>query len=168
MLSTSDLALTQLAAALGERMRAGGRRLVTAESCTGGWIAKVCTDLAGSSSWFECGFVTYSNEAKERELGVGAELLRVQGAVSESAVVAMASGALQRTPAQAAIAVSGIAGPEGGTQEKPVGTVWFAVAFKVNDRISTMARLKRFEGDRDDVRRASVSFALQLALEFIQ
>src|SRR5579871_3031250 len=105
-----------------------GHRIATAESCTGGWIAKVCTDLAGSSRWFECGFVTYSNAAKIRDLGVSARTLAEQGAVSEATVREMAAGALRRAAVDIAVAVSGIAGPDGGSSEKPVGTVWFCVA----------------------------------------
>jgi nicotinamide-nucleotide amidase len=168
MLSPSDLELTQLAATLGARLRSTQRRLATAESCTGGWVAKVCTDLAGSSSWFECGFVTYSNEAKQRDLEVSAETLRKDGAVSQATVIAMARGALKRARAQVAIAISGIAGPGGGTPDKQSGTVWFAVATEMNERIGVIARVRRFDGDRDDVRRESVRYAFQLATEFIQ
>src|SRR5215471_10326834 len=102
-------------------------RLVTAESCTGGWIAKAFTDLAGSSRWFECGYVTYSNEAKIRDLGVSPRTLTEHGAVSEPTVREMAAGALRVSGADVSIAVSGIAGPDGGSAEKPVGTVWFCV-----------------------------------------
>jgi nicotinamide-nucleotide amidase len=102
-------------------------RIVTAESCTGGWIAKVFTDAAGSSRWFECGYVTYSNEAKARDLGVSWRTLKEHGAVSEPTVREMAAGALRATGADVSIAVSGIAGPDGGSAEKPVGTVWFCV-----------------------------------------
>jgi nicotinamide-nucleotide amidase len=103
-------------------------RIVTAESCTGGWIAKVFTDAAGSSRWFECGYVTYSNAAKVRDLGVALRTLDEHGAVSEPTVREMAVGALRVSGADVAIAVSGIAGPDGGSAEKPVGTVWFCVA----------------------------------------
>jgi nicotinamide-nucleotide amidase len=106
-------------------------RVVTAESCTGGWIAKVFTDAAGSSRWFECGYVTYSNEAKVRDLGVSWRTLQVHGAVSEPTVREMAAGALRATGAHVSIAVSGIAGPDGGSVEKPVGTVWFCVGRQV-------------------------------------
>jgi nicotinamide-nucleotide amidase len=106
-------------------------RIVTAESCTGGWIAKVFTDAAGSSRWFECGYVTYSNEAKARDLGVSWRTLKEHGAVSEPTVRAMAAGALRATGADVSIAVSGIAGPDGGSAEKPVGTVWFCVGRRV-------------------------------------
>jgi nicotinamide-nucleotide amidase len=106
-------------------------RIVTAESCTGGWIAKVFTDAAGSSRWFECGYVTYSNEAKARDLGVSWRTLKEHGAVSEPTVREMAAGALRATGADVSIAVSGIAGPDGGSAEKPVGTVWFCVGRRV-------------------------------------
>lgn len=106
-------------------------RIVTAESCTGGWIAKVFTDAAGSSRWFECGYVTYSNEAKARDLGVSWRTLKEHGAVSEPTVREMAAGALRATGAAVSIAVSGIAGPDGGSAEKPVGTVWFCVGRRV-------------------------------------
>jgi nicotinamide-nucleotide amidase len=106
-------------------------RIVTAESCTGGWIAKVFTDAAGSSRWFECGYVTYSNEAKARDLGVSWRTLNEHGAVSEATVREMAAGALRATGADVSIAVSGIAGPDGGSAEKPVGTVWFCVGRRV-------------------------------------
>jgi nicotinamide-nucleotide amidase len=106
-------------------------RIVTAESCTGGWIAKVFTDVAGSSRWFECGYVTYSNEAKARDLGVSWRTLKEHGAVSEPTVREMAAGALRATGADVSIAVSGIAGPDGGSVEKPVGTVWFCVGRRV-------------------------------------
>ena len=106
-------------------------RIVTAESCTGGWIAKVFTDAAGSSRWFECGYVTYSNEAKARDLGVSWRTLKEHGAVSEPTVREMAAGALRATGADVSIAVSGIAGPDGGSTEKPVGTVWFCVGRRV-------------------------------------
>jgi nicotinamide-nucleotide amidase len=106
-------------------------RIVTAESCTGGWIAKVFTDAAGSSRWFDCGYVTYSNEAKARDLGVSLRTLEEHGAVSEPTVREMAAGALRVTGADVSIAVSGIAGPDGGSAEKPVGTVWFCVGRRV-------------------------------------
>ena len=112
------------------RLHESARRLVTAESCTGGWIAKLCTDIAGSSDWFDCGFVCYSNAAKTRDLGVPEKLIETEGAVSDAVVRAMAEGAIARTGANVAIAVSGIAGPGGAVPGKPVGTVWFALAQK--------------------------------------
>lgn len=130
--------------------------LATAESCTGGLIAGACTDLAGSSSWFERGFVTYSNEAKIDQLGVPAALLREHGAVSEPVVRAMAQGAGQRSLARVAVAVTGVAGPAGGSADKPVGTVWFA--FAIDGQVSSERR--RFDGDRRAVREATVAHAL--------
>jgi nicotinamide-nucleotide amidase len=160
--STDDAALAALAAQLAERLLARGLKLVTAESCTGGWIAKCLTDIAGSSDWFERGFVTYSNAAKQDALGVSAETLSVHGAVSEPTVREMATGALRHSQAQVALSVSGIAGPTGGSVDKPVGTVWFAWAWP--DR-SVSARHHQFKGDRDAVRRAAVATALQGLLD---
>jgi nicotinamide-nucleotide amidase len=136
---------------------------VTAESCTGGWIAKVITDLADSSRWFERGYVTYSNEAKLQDLGVSKETLAAHGAVSEATVQEMARGALRETGADVAVSVSGIAGPSGGTPDKPVGTVWFAVARR-NDA-AVVSRYQLFPGDREAVRRKSVHYALELLLQ---
>jgi nicotinamide-nucleotide amidase len=134
--------------------------LATAESCTGGLIAGACTDLAGSSAWFERGFVTYSNAAKTEQLGVDAELIATHGAVSEPVVRAMALGALQHSHAQVAIAVTGVAGPSGGSADKPVGTVWFGWATPAG--VQTQAQ--HFAGDRAAVRAATVHHALcQLA-----
>lgn len=130
--------------------------LATAESCTGGMIAAACTDLAGSSDWFERGFVTYSNEAKVELLGVDAKLVEAHGAVSEVVARAMAFGAVRHSRARVSVAVTGIAGPGGGTPGKPVGTVWFA--FMVDGRLSS--EMKRFDGDRAAVRRQTVDHAL--------
>ena len=151
-------------------------RIVTAESCTGGWIAKSFTDLAGSSRWFECGYVTYSNEAKMRDLGVSPRTLSEHGAVSEPTVREMAAGALRVSGADVSVAVSGIAGPDGGSAEKPVGTVWFCAGRRVkgggSDRaagsfdIELLAEGQLFGGDREAVRRASVRRALELLLRF--
>src|SRR6187549_1192144 len=116
----TDGELSALGREVGEQLLAARRRLVTAESCTGGWIAKLCTDIAGSSDWFDCGFVCYSNTAKTRDLGVPARLIETDGAVSDAVVRALAEGAIERTGADVAIAVSGIAGPSGGSREKPV------------------------------------------------
>ncbi len=145
------------ALALGELLRARRERVATAESCTGGLIAAVCTSVAGSSDWFERGFVTYSNEAKSELLGVPAELVRVHGAVSEPVVRAMAAGALAHAHAQWAVAVTGIAGPGGGSPAKPVGTVWLAVAGPAGVR----AELLQLSGDRSAVRRQTVEAAMQ-------
>lgn len=130
--------------------------LATAESCTGGMIAAACTDLAGSSAWFERGFVTYSNEAKTQMLGVDAALIAQHGAVSEEVVRAMVQGAITHSRAQVAVAVTGVAGPTGGSAAKPVGTVWFGFATPAGVVTETL----RFEGDRAAVRQATVNHAL--------
>ena len=141
-----DDTLRQLAASLGERLRAERDMLVTAESCTGGWIAKAMTDVAGSSEWFDCGMVAYSYEAKQALLGVRPGTLEEHGAVSRETAVEMVSGALVHSGATLAVAVTGIAGPGGGTAEKPVGTVWIAWKRRAG---YTHAELFHFEGDRD-------------------
>ncbi len=141
---------------LAEELRARGATMATAESCTGGWIAKVLTDLAGSSEWFAGGIVSYSNDAKSRLLGVAPETIRQSGAVSEATVREMAEGVRERVGADHGLAVSGIAGPGGGTADKPVGTVWIAWA----DDQATRARVFHFEGDREAVRVQSVAAAL--------
>jgi nicotinamide-nucleotide amidase len=158
----TDSVLSALAREVATRLAEGGRRLVTVESCTGGWIAKLCTDIAGSSDWFDCGFVCYSNPAKVRDLGVPARLIETEGAVSDAVVRAMAEGAIERTGANVSIAVSGIAGPSGGTTDKPVGTVWFALAHRTQDRLECQGHLIQFEGNRDAVRRRAVEYALNL------
>ncbi len=135
-----------------------------AESCTGGWIAKSVTDIAGSSACFDRGFVTYSNEAKQELLGVTAETLDAHGAVSEATVREMALGALAHSRAAVTVAVSGIAGPGGGTPEKPVGTVWFAW---VREGGAVNARCERFSGDRAAVRRQAVAVGLQGLLDLV-
>lgn len=143
---------------LGQVLVAHRIKLVTAESCTGGWIAKRITDVAGSSAWFEAGFVTYSNESKHMLLGVPQEIFEHEGAVSAVCVRAMASGALERAGGDVAIAVSGIAGPGGGSANKPAGTVWFAYA-RVGKAIEV--ECCRFSGNRDSVRRSAVDHALR-------
>src|SRR5690242_4400697 len=145
----TDLRLAELAREVGARLHESRRKLVTAESCTGGWLAKLCTDIAGSSEWFDCGFVCYSNAAKTRDLGVPEKLIDSEGAVSDVVVRAMAEGALARTGANVAIAVSGIAGPGGAVPGKPVGTVWFALARKHDDALECQGHLIQFDGDRD-------------------
>ncbi|WP_242479206.1 nicotinamide-nucleotide amidase [Lamprobacter modestohalophilus] len=152
--------LDGLAAELGRCLQASGDRLVTAESCTGGWIAKCMTDIAGSSAWLDRGFVTYSNDAKQEMLGVGADTLAQQGAVSEAVVREMACGALTRSRATLAVAVSGIAGPGGGTPAKPIGTVCFGWARAGQVKAET----QMFAGDRDQVRRQSVAHALRVLI----
>jgi nicotinamide-nucleotide amidase len=160
----TDAKLAALSREVGQRLLEARRRLVTAESCTGGWIAKLCTDIAGSSDWFDCGFVCYSNEAKTRDLDVPQKLIEIEGAVSDEVVRAMAEGALERTSANVAIAVSGIAGPSGAVPGKPVGTVWFALAHRRIDRLETQGHLIQFDGDRDAIRRQAVEYALNLLL----
>lgn len=145
-----------IARQLGATCQARGLRIATAESCTGGWIAKAITDIAGSSAWFERGFITYSNPAKNEQLGVPAELIDAEGAVSEATVRAMAAGALARSATTLVVAVTGIAGPEGGSPQKPVGTVWFG--FAINGVTEAYCRV--FSGDREAVRRAAVQEAL--------
>ena len=137
--------------------------LVTAESCTGGMIAAACTDLAGSSQWFERGLVTYSNQAKSELLGVDAELIKRLGAVSEDVARAMAAGARQRARADVAVAVTGVAGPTGGSADKPVGTVWFG--WDVQGDVSS--ELRHFSGDRAAVRQATLCHALQQLLALV-
>lgn len=135
--------------------------MVTAESCTGGLIAATCTELAGSSAWFERGFVTYSNAAKTESLGVDAALIAEHGAVSEAVARAMAVGALNHANAQVSVAVTGIAGPTGGSASKPVGTVWFG--FMVQGQLSS--EVQHFDGDRAAVRAATVRHALRRLVE---
>ena len=154
----SDADLHALADTLGERLRANHDRLVTAESCTGGWIAKTVTDIAGSSDWFDCGMAAYSYEAKQALLGVRAQTLETLGAVSRETVIEMVSGALVNSGASVAVAVTGIAGPGGGTEDKPVGTVW--IAWKRRGGYPK-AELFHFDGDREAVRRQTVAAALR-------
>ncbi|SFB59308.1 CinA family protein [Azotobacter beijerinckii] len=148
--------ITRLAAELGESLRAQGEQASTAESCTGGGIAEAITRIPGSSAWFEAGYVTYSNRQKVLQLGVPVELFERVGAVSREVVAAMAQGARACSGARYAVAVSGVAGPGGGSPEKPVGTVWLAWAD--GECLFTACRL--FPGDRDDVRRRTVQDAL--------
>lgn len=150
--------LARLAAKAGAALAAHGRKLAVAESCTGGWIAKVLTDIPGSSAWFERGFVTYSNAAKEEMLAVRPATLAAHGAVSEATALEMAAGALAASHADVALAVTGIAGPDGGTPDKPVGTVWLAWALAGS---APEAGLQRFNGDRAAVRSAAVAAALE-------
>ncbi|WP_447722719.1 nicotinamide-nucleotide amidase [Edwardsiella tarda] len=154
--------LATLSREVGERLRARGEQVTCAESCTGGWIAKSLTDIAGSSCYFERGFVTYSNRAKAEMLGVASEVLAQHGAVSEPVVAAMATGALRAAGADFAIAVSGIAGPDGGSEQKPVGTVWFSFATR---NAPPWCCCRHFLGDRDAVRRQATEFALRTLLE---
>jgi len=141
-----------------------GLMVATAESCTAGLVAKMLTDQAGSSQWFERGFVTYSNRAKRDMLGVAEKTLAEQGAVSEQAVIEMVNGALQNSEADVAIAISGIAGPEGGTEDKPVGTVWFAWAGKGR---AAVQEKRVFPGNRDEIRQQAAGHALRGLLDYL-
>lgn len=156
--------LQMLAEKLGEVLTRRGLQLAVAESCTGGWVAQVITSVAGSSRWFERGYVTYSNAAKMEMLGVQASTLGKHGAVSEATVREMAEGALTHSHAQVAVAITGIAGPGGGSLEKPVGSVW--LAWSRQDR-PTQARLAHFLGNRDAVRRQAVETALQGVMDLL-
>ena len=147
------------AEALVTKLVANGKTVTTAESCTGGWIAKAITDVAGSSAAFAYGFVSYSNDAKESLLGVAHDTLAEYGAVSDAVVLEMATGALECSGADLAVAVSGIAGPDGGSDEKPVGTVWFAWAIREGSNVQTSVDRQVFAGDRDAVRRQTVLHA---------
>ncbi|AOY88283.1 damage-inducible protein CinA [Marinobacter salinus] len=157
-MAVTDEQLADAGNHLGQVMGRRGCTIITAESCTGGWVAKVLTDRAGSSAYVLGGLVTYSNDAKQALLGVTGKSLDEHGAVSEPVVREMVAGALAATGADIAVAVSGVAGPGGGSEEKPVGTVWFAWG---SSPASTVAVVKHFEGDRDQVRRQAVLFALQ-------
>ncbi len=164
----NEAALAGLAARVGRQLLRARLRVVTAESCTAGWVAKALTDTAGSSQWLDSGYVTYSDEAKRRALGVSPVTLRRFGAVSEQTVREMARGALRASGAEVAIAVSGIAGPDGGTPEKPVGTVWLCAARRIGRSVRLVTVLERFRGARETVRRKSVERALRLIQRLIQ
>jgi len=159
-----DPSFARLLTELARVLQARDWTLATAESCTGGWIAKCCTDLAGSSAWFERGFVTYSNEAKQDLLGVDASILQAEGAVSEAVARQMAEGARRHAGVDVALSVTGIAGPDGGTADKPVGTVWFGWSTGVG-RTTTERML--FDGDRDAVRRQTVGHSLRRLLALL-
>ena len=156
LLALDGKALDAILTDISGRLLARGEMLATAESCTGGLIAAACTDLAGSSQWFERGFVTYSNAAKTELLGVPMALIEQHGAVSEPVARAMASGAVSHSLARCALSVTGVAGPTGGSADKPVGTVWFGWSTPAG----VFAERQRFNGDRAAVRRASVAHAL--------
>ncbi len=164
-MDTSEQVVQELAKKLGARLLMKDLRLATAESCTGGWIAKLLTDIAGSSDWFESAIVSYSNEAKKHFLKVPDGVLLDHGAVSENTVLAMQQGIFMETHADAGISVSGIAGPGGGSEEKPVGTVWIAVSLR-KQMVHTQKFL--FEGDRNQVRLQAVEAALKAMLELIE
>ncbi|AZF62224.1 MULTISPECIES: CinA family protein [unclassified Pseudomonas] len=149
--------ITQLAAELGRRLQVLNAHVTTAESCTGGGIAEAITRIPGSSAWFEAGYVTYSNRQKTRQLGVPEKLFGKVGAVSQEVVEAMVRGAQEKSLSRFAVAVSGVAGPDGGSPDKPVGTVW--LAFGVGEEVT--AELAHFPGNRDEVRRQTVKAALE-------
>lgn len=154
----TDADLQQLASQVGQALKQRQWMLATAESCTGGWVAKTLTDVVGSSAWFERGFVTYTNVAKQEMLGVEATIIDKHGAVSDLTVREMARGALQHSHADISLAITGIAGPGGGSEAKPVGLVWFAWATR-DDEIRCEEYI--FEGDREAVRRQAAATALQ-------
>ena len=164
LLSKNELSVQPLIGLAADLLQKKHWLLATAESCTGGMISAACTDLAGSSAWFERGFVTYSNEAKTELLGVDPALIKQHGAVSEEVARAMAQGALDRSRAQVSIAVTGVAGPTGGSVAKPVGTVWFG--FSVGGQVTS--EMKRFDGDRAAVRSATVAHAIRRLLELLR
>lgn len=164
LLQTSEQSAKHWRGLLADLLLNRGLKLATAESCTGGLIAATCTDLSGSSAWLERGFVTYSNEAKSEMLGVDAALISRDGAVSESVVRAMAQGALAHSQAQVAVAVTGVAGPTGGSAAKPVGTVWLGWATPQG----VVSEVQHFAGDRAQVRAATVLHALQRLVELLQ
>ena len=153
----------RLVSILAEILKTKHWLMATAESCTGGMISAACTDVAGSSQWFDCGFVSYSNEAKTSLLGVDAALIARHGAVSEAVARAMVQGAMAHSRAQVAVAVTGVAGPSGGSAAKPVGTVWFAWATPAG----MVSELRRFDGDRVAVRSATMHHALQRLVELM-
>ncbi len=165
MNKTDDAALLELATELGRRLVLHNLKLATAESCTGGWIAKCLTDIAGSSDWFDRGFVTYSNAAKQAMLGVLETTLTEHGAVSEATVLEMVAGALTHSEATVAVAVSGIAGPTGGSPDKPVGLVWIAWAWR-NSKAT--AKCFQFTGGREAVRRMAVAEALKGLIDGVE
>ncbi len=162
---TSDAELSQLATRVGQHLLATRRVLVAAESCTGGWIGKVMTDIPGSSGWFAGSAVVYTNALKAKLLGVNRGLLAREGAVSEAAVRAMAEGALEELGGDVAVAVSGIAGPDGATPDKPVGTVWFAWTCRHAGARETVVDKQVFTGNREQVRRQTVAHALLRILQ---
>jgi nicotinamide-nucleotide amidase len=161
----TDRLLYELAEKAGRALEARRLMLATAESCTGGWIAEAITAVPGSSAWFDRGFVTYTNVAKREMLNVQAETLEKHGAVSEAVVLEMATGALGSSHAQIAVAVSGVAGPSGGTSQKPVGTVCFAWAAST---LPARAETRHFPGDREAVRRDSVMHALAVLVDVVE
>lgn len=164
MARVSNEELQQLAVELSVKLRARGWMLATAESCTGGWVGQLLTSLPGSSHWYERGFITYANAAKVEMLGVPTALLESHGAVSEETAMAMAAGALKHSHAQAALAISGIAGPGGGTPQKPVGLVCYGWALEDGTVMSSTCRL---DGDREEIRSRAVAAALRGLIELV-
>lgn len=164
MARVSDEELHQLATELGDMLQARGWMLATAESCTGGWVGQLLTAIPGSSAWYERGFITYANAAKQEMLGVPAEILETHGAVSEETASAMAAGALTHSHAQATLAISGVAGPGGGTPQKPVGLVCYGWALADGTRMSSTCRL---DGDREEVRSRAVAAAMRGLIELM-
>jgi nicotinamide-nucleotide amidase len=162
---TSDPALSALAARAGALLLAARWRVALAESCTGGWVAKCLTDVPGSSQWFERGYVTYSNQSKEQALGVAPGVIETFGAVSRPTAEQMAAGALHSSGAQLALAITGVAGPDGGAPAKPVGLVWFALAARSG---TASALEQRFDGDREAIRRSAVAIGLELIIAAVQ
>jgi len=158
MKNTLEQKITQL----GKQLLANDQMIATAESCTGGLVAAAITSVAGSSSWFDRGFVTYSNEAKQEMLGIQADTLSEFGAVSEETAREMAAGALLLSYAQISVSITGIAGPDGGTDDKPVGTIWFAWSIKTDGlEIETQTKKESFIGDRNSIRQQAVVTALE-------
>jgi nicotinamide-nucleotide amidase len=164
MARVSDEELHQLAVEVGDKLRARNWMLATAESCTGGWVGQLLTSLPGSSHWYERGFITYANAAKVEMLGVPEQALASHGAVSEETAAAMAAGALKHSRAQASLAISGIAGPGGGTQQKPVGLVCYGWALADGTLMSSTCRL---DGDREEIRSRAVAAALRGLIELL-
>jgi nicotinamide-nucleotide amidase len=156
-----DERIAMLSEGLVRELLTAGKTVATAESCTGGWVAKSITDISGSSQCFAYGIVSYSNDAKESILGVKPATLAKHGAVSENTVREMAQGVLRLSGADMSVAISGIAGPDGGSEEKPLGTVWFGWSTRQNGKIETDVLRRQLDGDREDVRSESVIIALQ-------
>lgn len=165
MARVNDEELQQLAAELGDMLRARGWMVATAESCTGGWVGQLLTSIPGSSAWYERGFITYANAAKQEMLGVPADTLDTFGAVSEETASAMAAGALAHSHAQAALAISGVAGPGGGTPQKPVGLVCYGWALADGTHMSSTCRL---DGDREEIRSRAVAAALRGLIDLMR
>lgn len=164
MARVSDEELHQLACELGDALRTRGWMVATAESCTGGWVGQLLTAIPGSSAWYERGFITYANAAKQEMLGVPADTLETCGAVSEETASAMAAGALAHSHAQAALAISGVAGPGGGTPQKPVGLVCYGWALADGTCMSSTCRL---DGDREEIRSRAVAAAMRGLIELM-